>query len=150
MRSSEYTEEIGDMICEALSTEVVALKTLCQREDFPSQSVVYKWLNIYPSFVEKYTRAREAQADLMAEQILEIADATENDTVVGENGEYPNHEWINRSKLRVDARKWLCSKILPKKYGDRVDVTSKDDKINNITPEALVAIADKINKNAAS
>jgi hypothetical protein len=149
----EYTEEMADKICEALSTRVISVKALCKEEGFPSQSAVYKWLNLYPSFVEKYARAREAQATIMAEEILEIADDTSNDMIYKAVGDeivkVENREFINRSKIRIDTRKWLMSKLLPKKYGDRIDVTSDNDRINPVTPELLVLIADKINKNAA-
>ena len=61
----------------------------------------------------------------MGQEILEIADDASRDTKIvtnknGSTSEVADHEWINRSKLRVDARKSLKSKIAPKKYGDRV------------------------------
>jgi len=69
------------------------------------------------------TRARERQADVLAGQILEISDDGTNDYVQTEDGEVPNHEHIQRSRLRVDSRKWLASKLAPKKYGDKIDAT---------------------------
>ena len=94
----------------------------------PAQSTVFKWLNEQKEFSEQYARAREAQADLMADEILEIADETERDTIQTDSGEKANTEWISRSRLRVDARKWLASKMAPKKYGDKVtaEVTGAD------------------------
>lgn len=75
-------------------------------------------------FSKQYARAREAQADTLADEILEIADDTSRDTIATEkNGEQPNSEWITRSRLRVDARKWLASKMAPKKYGDRIEAS---------------------------
>jgi hypothetical protein len=55
-----------------------------------------------------------------AEDIVHISDESKHDTIETEDGEHPNHEWINRSRLRVDTRKWLLSKLLPKQYGDKV------------------------------
>ncbi|HCE6991259.1 TPA: hypothetical protein NOV39_001187 [Pseudomonas aeruginosa] len=70
---------------------------------------------------ESSTRAREAQADTLAEEILQIADDGSNDTYTDDEGRtHVDYDHISRSKLRVDARKWLASKMAPKKYGDRI------------------------------
>jgi hypothetical protein len=82
------------------------------------------WLAQYP---DQYARAREAQADKFAEEILQIADDGSNDTYETENGTATNHDVIARSKLRVDARKWLASKMAPKKYGEKLAVGGADD-----------------------
>lgn len=67
--------------------------------------------------------AREDQADTLADEILEIADESENDTYEVDLGDgviiqKENREVVNRSRLRVDARKWVAAKLKPKKYGD--------------------------------
>ena len=89
-------------------------------------------------------KAREAQADALFDEILEIADDSRNDTVHGENGDTPNHEWIARSKLRIDTRKWMAAKLRPKVYGDKIDVTSEvhrsgsfDVKLSALTDDEL-------------
>lgn len=71
----------------------------------------------------------------MAEEILAIADDSRADTEIrydaqGESYEAPNSEWLQRSRLRVDTRKWLMSKLAPKKYGDKVDVTTGGESLN--------------------
>lgn len=72
-------------------------------------------------------RAREAQADLLAEQILQIADDGTNDTQTDDEGRVRvDQDVIARSRLRVDARKWLASKMAPKKYGDKIEHTGAD------------------------
>jgi hypothetical protein len=93
----------------------------------PSKTAVLKWLanGDHPDFVAQYARAREAQADHFADEILEIADDGTNDWTTRRNGddeeyEVVDHEHISRSKLRVDARKWLMAKMAPKKYGDKL------------------------------
>lgn len=130
---TQYTEEMADKICEELSTSSISLKTLCTREDFPAQSTVYKWLSENKDFSEKYARAREEQASVMAEEILAIADDSRNDNETrydakGEPYVVEDKEWVNRSKLRIDARKWLASKLAPKKYGERItqDINLKE------------------------
>ena len=88
----------------------------------PHQATIMAWLDgSRPEFSEQYARAREAQADKLAEEILAIADDGRSDTYLdAEGNEKTDSEVIQRSKLRVDARKWLASKMAPKKYGDKV------------------------------
>lgn len=81
-----------------------------------------------PEFSEQYARAREAQADKLAEEALQIADDGRSDTYVdAEGNERTDTEVIQRSKLRVDTRKWLASKMAPKKYGDKVAIGGAED-----------------------
>lgn len=121
-RPSSFTPEIADYICEGLANGR-SLREMCREDEkMPCQSMVFRWLAQDDVFREQYARAREAQADAMADEILAIADETERDTIETENGERANNEWIARSRLRVDARKWLASKMAPKKYGDKLDV----------------------------
>ena len=69
---------------------------------------------------EQYARARESQADKLAEDLLQIADDGLNDTYTDSDGnKRTDQDVIARSRLRVDARKWLAGKMAPKKYGDR-------------------------------
>jgi hypothetical protein len=136
-RPTEYTPEMADKICDAIATSNRGLSTLCQQEGFPCRTTVHKWLRDNEDFAYKYARAREDQADFLAEEILEIADDGSNDTKTIKKGreeyEVENTEWTNRSKLRVEARKWIASKLKPKKYGDKLDVTTKDEPINKVT-----------------
>ena len=84
--------------------------------------MVFRWLSEFSRFRDRYARAREAQADALFDEILEIADETAFDTEITENGSRPNSEWIARSRLRVDARKWMASKLAPKKYGEKLEL----------------------------
>lgn len=148
----EFSQEIADKICEALSTSSISLRKLCESPDLPGQTTVFKWLNSYPEFAKQYARAREAQADFIADEILEIADKSRMGikTVVKEtHTEITEGDMVDRSRLMIDARKWRAGKLAPKKYGDKIDLTSDNQRISTITPEMLGAIADKINKNAA-
>jgi len=87
----------------------------------PARQTVLDWLHAEPEFAAQYARAREAQADLMGEEILDIADDSRNDSFVDEDGQtHVNFDHIQRSRLRVDARKWLMGKMAPKKYGDKL------------------------------
>lgn len=125
-RPSSFNQETADAICLRLA-EGNSLRTICQADDMPACSTVFKWLADRKDFAEQYARARETQADFLAEEILQIADDGSNDTYETENGPVTNHDVIARSRLRVDARKWLASKMAPKKYGDKLAVGGADD-----------------------
>lgn len=128
--SEEEIKKIKDKICDIISTNTIGLHRLVKNyNDLPAVSTIMLWLANDKDFSEQYARARETQADLLADEIIEIADDTVNDSKFTENGEIENKEWINRSRLRVDARKWKASKLAPKKYGDKVDVTTGGEKI---------------------
>lgn len=131
-RPTKYTEELGIEICEKIATSSKGLHRLCKENDsFPSVPTIMRWLldGKHQSFCNQYTRAREEQAEFMAEEMLDIADDSSRDTIHTEEGDYQNVEFINRSRLRVDTRKWLASKLKPKKYGDKVDITSDGQRL---------------------
>ena len=102
----EYSQKWADLICE-LVIDGKSLRTICLADDMPSRSTVMKWLIEQADFADQYARAREAQQDTYAEEIIHIAD-TEKDP--------------NRARVMIDARKWHASKLAPKKYGDKVDL----------------------------
>jgi hypothetical protein len=89
----------------------------------PDVRTVYRWLAINEDFRHQYALAREDQADTLADEIIDIADDSKHDIMIvtnpdGSEREVENREVVNRSRLRVDARKWVASKLKPKKYGD--------------------------------
>ncbi len=121
---SSFTQETADAICEALA-DGKSLRSICAADDMPHTSTVCRWLadEKNSAFREQYARAREAQADAIFDEILDIADETESDTKIGKDGEeICNNEWISRSRLRIDARKWMAGKLQPKKYGEKLEL----------------------------
>lgn len=119
-RPSDYSFETAADICSRLAAGE-ALSKICRDERMPALSTIYVWMSKHPEFAEMYARAREDQADTLADEILEIADDGRNDTYEDEDGRrITDWEIVNRSKLRVDARKWIAAKLKPKKYGDKV------------------------------
>jgi hypothetical protein len=119
-RPSSFTPELADEICEQISLGK-SLRTICDEQGMPDKATVFRWLAADEVFRDQYVRAREAQADHMAEELLEIADDGKNDSYKDDDGiERTNHDVVARSRLRVDARKWLMSKMAPKKYGDKI------------------------------
>jgi hypothetical protein len=119
-RPSEYAEGIAFVICERLS-QGESLRKICSDDEMPGKSSVMRWLADNAAFRDQYARARESQADHYAEEILEIADEASRDTVTDEDGNVRQiAEVVNRSRLRVDTRKWLMARLAPKKYGDKI------------------------------
>jgi SHS2 domain-containing protein len=126
-RPSEYTEEKGAEFCKRVAGGRM-VRDVCNDADMPAAPTFYRWLETHDDFRKQYARAKEIQADAMAADILKISDTSDADNVCDEYGNIkPNHEWIARSKLRVDSRKWLLSKMMPKKYGDKVEQTIVGD-----------------------
>lgn len=115
-RPSTFTQDTADLICERIA-DGASLRSICLKDDMPSKSTVFKWLGQQKTFADQYACAMEARADVLADEIIDIADDGSND-FMGEDEKY-NGDAVARSKLRVDARKWVASKLKPKKYGDR-------------------------------
>lgn len=102
----------------------------------PASSTVFVWLTENEAFAEQYARAREAQADYYADEIVDISDDSANDYGFKEGEDKDGQgakpvflaENVQRAKLRVDSRKWVAAKLRPKKYGDfmRNELTGKD------------------------
>ena len=107
-----------------------SLRSILKRVEMPSSTAFFEWLDNDKDKVLQYTRACEKRAEGIFEDILEIADNTHNDTIITDKGEIPNTEWIARSRLKVDSRKWMLGKMNPKKYGDKIDHTTDGEKIN--------------------
>lgn len=123
-RPTQYTAELAKDICEKLA-EGMSLREVCRNEDYPAESTVRLWaLENRDGFSAHYTRARELGYQAMADELLEIADDARNDWTTRRQGEdeieVADHDHISRSRLRVDTRKWLLSKALPKIYGDKL------------------------------
>lgn len=102
-RPSLYTDEIANRIC----TDIALGKSLvriCSAEDMPSRTTVFQWLDNNAEFANKYARARMAQADTYADEIVDLADKAED---------------ANLARLQIDARKWTAAKLRPNRYSER-------------------------------
>ena len=134
-RPTDYSEELIDKICERIATSTHGLHKICSQEGMPCVATVFNWLGKeeYKSFLDKYARARTIQAELLADEIIDISDDGKNDTQIIDGQLRVDHDHIQRSKLRVDARKWKASKLYPKQYGEKVDVTSDGKPLNSKT-----------------
>ncbi len=129
-RPTKYSPEMVDLICEKVATNDMGLPRLCKKyPEMPSEETIRRWLYNYPEFRGKYAQAKIEQADFLAEQCLEIADDSSNDIKINDEGyETFNGEFAARSRIRIDTRKWLASKLLPKQYGDAKELQDEKDK----------------------
>lgn len=102
-RAIEFDQAIADTICEEIA-DGRSLRSICKDEGMPAKSTVFKWLAAVTAFADQYARAREAQADSLADDILDISDNKSLEP--------------NDRRIRIEARKWLAGKQRPKVYGD--------------------------------
>jgi hypothetical protein len=117
-----WTAELEDAICNAIAITPKGLEHICSANpDFPCADKIYERRRESQEFGEKYTRAKADQVMVLADQIIEIADYARNDTLENDDGgQLVNREIVERSKIRIDARKWLAGKLAPKIFGDKL------------------------------
>jgi len=115
-----YSDDLAAKLCQHIA-DGLALKEACLLDGMPSRTTAYKWLSQHTEFANMYARARDERADLIADEIITIAD-TEPDP--------------NRARVRIDARKWWAAKVDPKAYGDKV-ITENTNTNYNITDNPL-------------
>ena len=128
-RPSKYTPAIAAEICARLATGE-SLRSICSDESLPPESTVRTWaVDDHQGFFAQYARARDIGLDAIADETMEISDNGSNDWMErnGQDSEgwAINGEHVQRSRLRVDVRKWYLSKLAPKRYGDRLSVTQE-------------------------
>lgn len=117
-----FNGEHADLLCGEIATCPESLARIVRRlqgehKDFPAVSTLFKWLRENESFSNQYAHAKEAQCDILVDEMLEIAD--------DESGDEAGSVAVQRAKLRLEARKWVASKLKPKSYGDRLDISAK-------------------------
>jgi hypothetical protein len=148
-RPSIYTKKLGDRICNAIRNNVRGLDPIClDNNDFPHPDTVRDWLcnGTYPEFSENYARAKQFQADLLAEEIIEVAYNAEP--------HYKNGG-VDKAKLQVDALKWVAARLYPKKWSDKFkekedqkEETTKmtEDQLKDKFVDILNGVHERINK----
>lgn len=132
-RPSDYTRAKGALICERIATHDCGIPRLCRMyPDMPDEKTIQRWRYQNEEFRLKYAQAKMLQADLLAEQCLDISDESTPENVAVD-------------RLRVDSRKWLASKLLPKQYGDKLLLEQKTEE-NEILKEELRALRHKLDE----
>lgn len=122
--TDEEKEEKFLAVINHIADNGYSLRKACAEVKIPRKTF-YEWIDADKEKSNQYARACEERADAIADEILDIADESANDLIEQDLGDgivntVTNHEAIQRSKLRVDARKWLLGKLAPKKYGDKL------------------------------
>ena len=126
-RPSGYTPDVAADICAELACGK-SLRTVCLSESMPGMASVFRWLRDHQEFREQYAHAKAEAAEALVEEMLDIADDGTNDWMEVHDREGDcvgyriNGEHVQRSKLRIDTRKWYAAKLQPKKYGEKVDL----------------------------
>ncbi len=126
-RPSLYTDALAAKICWRLA-EGETLRAICRDGAMPAISTVMGWLfnGKHKDFSEQYAHARARQADALFDEALVIADDASGDWSTDKDGKKTlDHEHVQRSRLRVDTRKWAAGKLAPKRYGDKLQHTGE-------------------------
>lgn len=140
-RPSTFSHEVADAICERIA-EGESLRSICSADEMPNKATVFRWLVEYPDFATKYAHAREAQADVLVDEIVAIADTPQLGvkTKTNEKGEIETTEgdMIEHRRLQISARQWMAEKLRPKKYGPKLEIDQRTT-VTDLTDEQLNA-----------
>jgi hypothetical protein len=130
--SEKQIDSIFDYVCREIE-KGRALRNVLKDENMPSTSTFYEWLDSLEPKAKQYARATNIRAEVIFDDILTIADDNASDTIVNEQGiEVVNNDVIQRSRLKIDARKWVLSKLNPKKFGDKVQTEHSGEITTNV------------------
>ncbi len=113
---SGFTQEIADLICERIA-DGASLRKICEEDDtLPSMRTIMRWLarDEHEEFRRQYARAQDERADLYFEETIELSANCSQD-----------HHAVAKARLQVDTRKWVCARMNPKKYSDRINIDAK-------------------------
>ena len=153
MYKEEQTEILFNKVCELIESGLSlrsvlmcdTIKALTIDKSNLSSRTFYNWVDSNEKFAQQYARSRELQAENYFDKIMECAFNTDNDITTDESGKtIINHANVNRSRLQVDSLKWCASKMLPKKYGDSLNIESKNENINENKVQTIKIV--RINK----
>ena len=143
-RPSAYTETLAGTICERIATSRLGLEEVLMElePNAPSQSMVYRWLEAHQPFRERYSRARDFQADYMADLIAKEAftirlGITRKETARGL--EVIESDNVERSRLIVSALLKRAAQLAPKKYADHLKVEHTGTPVNELSDADLEA-----------
>ena len=127
-RPSTYTEAKAAEICRRM-VEGESLRTICKSSGMPTFVTVFNWRRTHPEFLEQYARAREDQADALAEEMLDVARSALR---------AKSSEEAQGYRLLVDTLKWRASKMKPRSYGDKLRLNAEVG-VRQMTDEQLNA-----------
>ena len=130
-----YSIEQKDIIFQHIFNQIVegrALRNILKEDEgMPPAVTFFEWISKDSEKAKQYAYVCELRAEALFDEIIEIADDSSNDSIKTANGEFQNSEFIQRSRVRIDARKWIASKLNPKKFADKIDHTTDGEKIQS-------------------
>lgn len=135
-KKADYSEAVAERIIELVS-EGMSLVDAAQQKGIPSRTTIYKWLDANEDFANRYARASEIRAHRLADDVISISDEEADP---------------QRTRNRMEARKWAASKMYPKVYGDKTTIAGtgdKDDAIHIDSTSALEQIISRLTRLAA-
>lgn len=144
-RPTTYSDEIAGRICDEIAAGR-SVPEICEAEDMPAPRTVFVWLEKHPEFVQRYARAREAQADLMDQMILKTASAEPGHVIVeDEDGTKTKYSVdgaeVQHRRLKIDALKWRAAHLAPKKYGTQRQEVEHSGKVS--VENLICSVVDK-------
>jgi hypothetical protein len=123
---SAYDAEIAERVCAAIAITPKGLQKVIDSIGSPvSAGTFWRWLQIKENDLlrEMYARAKAAQVMIFADEITEISDNTQEGVIITEKPdgttETKRADMLEHRKLRIESRKWLAAKLMPKVYGDK-------------------------------
>ena len=144
-RPSSYSPELAAEICRRMAEANASLVVVCRDPDMPSRDTVYAWLREHPAFSDNYARATQDRRDLLCREILDIADDRSADTVKGEDGSQRiAHKHVQRSRLRVDTRKWMVGRMDPGPRDRSIQVKLPKVESAADTTKAMAAVVEAV------
>lgn len=152
-----YSKEDKDKLLSIIFDKILngkPVRDVLKEEGMPDVTTFYRWIDEDVEKAKQYVRACEGRADAIFDEIIKIADDSERDFVeqtLTDDIKISsfNSEHVQRSRLRIDARKWIASKLNPKKFGDKTIIEGGDNPIktqgtidvSKLPTEVLEAIA---------
>ncbi len=120
-RPSDYTQDLADKICTIIS-QGSSMRTACKADDMPDITTVFRWIRTNNEFRLQYERAREERTEAQQEDLLELGD----DAVqLAQKVDFKaSNAVVSAVKLKADNMKWVMSKMKPRRYGDKIDMTT--------------------------
>lgn len=124
-RPTKYNLVLAEKICGDISSSESSLGDICRsNQDYPDVATVYRWRYSHPEFCANYVRAKQQQAEFLAESIDSIA-LEKHFYIDADGNQRIDSGFVADKRLRIDTRKWIASKLLPKVYGDKVQTETK-------------------------
>lgn len=126
-RPTIYTQELADYICRLVATNTCGLTKLCETFDgMPDSTTINAWRFEKPDFSRQYAQAKMFQAELLAENVIELS-AQKAYYIDAQGNERVDTGFIQSQALQVNTVKWHASKLAPKIYGDKSVVEHKNE-----------------------